>query len=888
MRMRAALSLGLVGSVLAVSRPADAAPYAKRIDAANARTVRLRGSDAIAGLNDWALGDGILCAAISDVDHESDFSTTGGGLIDLGRCGRQDDQFVIYDQLRNLSLSKSVPISSIAAHEGPGWARIDTHGESDGAVLETVYSLDTKHPGHLRISAQLTRRGDGEALFGLGGALANAYTLRPFVTSIASRGRSRGFVGPAFLGQGPGAIAAAAVADDTVVLVGEGSLEPGVSYGFRVLKAERIGRDGDRVPLPVFVLADDLATLFAVFSRPFWIGGDTSLGWAQLLQTKLMNLGAGEAIAYELDVVVGERADVASALDQLVDGGQLVRGHLDDEDGRVAIDSADGAPATEVRPLRGGAFEAKLPPGKFVLRATAPGARRLEKPFEVASATVDLGTIAVGAPARIELPRGHAMRLVFVGEDGTPDPKFGDDLLGFDVIGKEVERTAVTRDVALSGSASDPDAVTVAPGHYRVYATRGLEYGVTESKLEAKAGQTTALEIAPPSRAFETPGWISADFHVHGSRSLDSALSDAARLRAYVAEGAEVLVATDHDAVTDYGPRIHELGLDGQVATVIGTEATSETKTKSMPHTIGHANAFPYRGEPLAYRDGVPPNEGRRWRDVVPALRALPGERVVQLNHARYPGLAYHPRGFFTHLGFVGKPYDPTQPIDAWPNRVLIDPDPATGARDIDFDAMEILNGKRMEAYDDLCADWYSLLRQALVLTGTANSDSHNLEQIVAAPRNYVAVTGDEIATFKEAELVAAVRHQRVLGTTGPFVEVSLGGKGMGDRFVGEAGTLAVKVKAAPWVLLRQLRVLVNGFEVARQPIGGPGEWNVPVTFSEDGFVTAEIQGEAGPTYAAVLPGFLPIAFTNPIFVDADGDGEWHPRWHPSRAGEAK
>ena len=30
----------------------------------------------------------------------------------------------------------------------------------------------------------------------------------------------------------------------------------------------------------------------------------------------------------------------------------------------------------------------------------------------------------------MRLPRGGAMRLVFVGVDGTPDPRLGDDLLG--------------------------------------------------------------------------------------------------------------------------------------------------------------------------------------------------------------------------------------------------------------------------------------------------------------------------------------------------------------------------------------------------------------------------------------------------------------------------
>ena len=857
--------------------PASAEPYAAQLNRENLARLRLSGTDAIAGLDDWALGDGVICAAISDPKHESDFSTSGGSLVDLGRCGRADDQLVIFDQLRNLSLSKSVPITAVAAHEGPGWARIDTHGESDGAVLETSYSVDTARPGRLRIATRLTRQTAGEGIFGLGGAFANAYTLRPFLTSLASPGRSRGFVGPAFLGLGAGAIAAAAVAADTAVLVGESSIDPGVSYGARVLRAERIDRDGERIPLPVFMLADDMATVIAVFSDTFWLGGESALGWPQLLQTRLMDLGEGDAIAYELELVVGDRADVASALDQLIDGGVSLGGRVDDPQARIRIDVLDGAPVTEIRPASDGRFQARVRAGEYRMVLDAPGGRQVARQVRVGAEAVDVGVVPVGVPAQVRLPRGQTMRLTFVGEDGTPDPRFGDDLLGFDVTGKEIESTALSRDLSLSGTTIDPERIAVAPGRYRVYATRGIEYEVNQTTIEARAGEITPLTIEPPARAFATPGWISADFHVHGARSLDSALSADSRLGSFVAEGAEVLVSTDHDAVTDYGPRIRALGLQTKLATVVGLEVTSEARTKTMPHTLGHANAFPYRADPLAYRDGVPRNEGRRWREVIPELRVLPGERVIQLNHARYPGAAYNPRGFFTHLGFVGEPYNPTQPLTAWPNRVLIDPDPATGARDIDFDAMEILNGKRMESYPELRADWFSLLQQGLVLTGTANSDSHNLGQIVALPRNYVAMIDDRIAGFDAGQLVRSVRAQRVFGTTGPFVEVDVDGSGMGERFRGSEGTLRVGIKAAPWILLRRLNVLVGGKEVVTRTVSEPGEWQIPLSFAADTFVTVEVWGEPGPTYAAVLPGFTPMAFTNPIFIDADGDGQYRP-----------
>jgi hypothetical protein len=45
--------------------------------------------------------------------------------------------------------------------------------------------------------------------------------------------------------------------------------------------------------------------------------------------------------------------------------------------------------------------------------------------------------------------------------------------------------------------------------------------------------------------------------------------------------------------------------------------------------------------------------------------------------------------------------------------------------------------------------------------------------------------------------------------------------------------------------------------------------------FHANSFVTVEIEGQPGRVYSALAPGFEPFAFTNPIFVDADGDGHW-------------
>src|SRR5262249_23713370 len=135
--------------------------------------------------------------------------------------------------------------------------------------------------------------------------------------------------------------------------------------------------------------------------------------------------------------------------------------------------------------------------------------------------------------------------------------------------------------------------------------------------------------------AFETPGWIAADLHVHAGRSFDSTLGLASQVRAFAAQGGEVLVSTDHDFLTDYQPVIRELGLGQRLVSIVGTEATGTAEPAAAPFPIGHGNVFPFPVEPLAYRRGALSVEGRRLRDVIRQARAAGSHTLVQLNHPR-------------------------------------------------------------------------------------------------------------------------------------------------------------------------------------------------------------------------------------------------------------
>lgn len=871
----------LVLALVAGGTPAARAQLvATRIDAERAPALVRDGPDAVGGIGDWALGNGTVCAVVSDPSHESDLATTGGGLVDLGLCGRADDQFLLYQELLEGRLDDPVRVGEVRAEVDATTARLLTRADADGLRVETRYELDMEAPRRLRVETRVACDSEEHGrLSRLGGAVANVRGLTPFALSLHAPSLSRGFVHPAFAGAGRSAVLHAASPADVVVAVGAAELEPGIAYGQRVVGAHLEHADGGRQPLSHFFFVDGLASTLVVFARPFWWGDGRSLGWLQAVQTRFMDLDAGSQLVLEQEIWVGDRADVASVTDLLLPRAPLLSGRADDPSTVVHVDADDGSPFTEVRADADGRFAARVPPGEWVVRLRAAGGREVEHRVLVGAAGADLGTLPVGPPARVRLPRGAPMRLVFVGRDGTPSPDFADDLRGYAVVGAGGLRrpTGAVRDLQLTGTARDPEAVSVAPGRYRVYATRGPEFSLGEVDLDAVAGETVVLGIPEPVRELETPGWIGADLHVHSAASLDTSLAPASRLASFVAQGGEVLVSTDHENVADMAPLVRELGLADRLATIAGLEVTSEVRTALAPYTIGHANAFPMSREPFAYRRGAVTNEGRRWREVIADLRARPGERLIQLNHPRFDEPGPTPRAFLSHMGPAAAPYDPARPLSQPPNAVLVERDPVTGTRDLDFDAIELLNGWHLAAYRRTRSDWFSFLLQGERLVATANSDSHFLDAVVAAPRSYVRMDDDSIAGFEPAAFVRSARAGRVFGSNGPFVEVALGDAGIGDTHRGGEGVLRGSVRAASWVPVSTLRVWVSGQLVHQQPVSRGEAFAIPLHFERDAFVTVEVEGEADERFAAVLPGHTPFAFTNAIWVDADADGVWTP-----------
>jgi len=414
---------------------------------------------------------------------------------------------------------------------------------------------------------------------------------------------------------------------------------------------------------------------------------------------------------------------------------------------------------------------------------------------------------------------------------------------------------------------ADGAEVILPAGTYLATSSRGPEFAVETRVIEVLAGAPGDLRFTL-DRVLATPGLVSVDTHMHTQFSDGSVLVPR-RLQSAAAEGVDVVVSADHNTVIDYGPELKLLGLAGELAFVPGAEVTARTGSI-------HFNTFP-----VAVRPGEPTKGAIGVRDETPAkLFALAREKnpgsLIHINHPRSSGL-----GYFVTYG--------------------LDPEKAAFAAapfDLDFEVLEVMNGAKFdEANRKSIEDWFHLVNRGYPIRIAASSDAHGVDGgETGYSRTYVLMAEPVAGAVDQAALVAALRKGRAFVSNGPVVAVRANGKAtFGDLVKTKKGRvdLDIAVTGAPWLDVSEVRLVVNGER--RPPLAIKGADGRTVKFRgrvrlempRDGWVAVEVlggrslypliqqrSGDGSPEEAA-----LPYALTNPIFVDADGDGRSDPVW---------
>jgi hypothetical protein len=595
----------------------------------------------------------------------------------------------------------------------------------------------------------------------------------------------------------------------------------------------------------------------------------------------------------------------------------------------TAINEA-GQAMSQARTGADGLYEMIVPVGQYHLRARLDV--RVSREDATAAVSAD-----ESAEANLELKDSATIHVTIQTPDGRPTPGrvsvFCVDVCPDMPTSLEAD---VTYDSLPEGFAKvvwagvDGKAdIEVAAGNYRVSVSRGMEWSVwpptapVDGGRLVEAAQGDAIELsAEIAHVVDTEGVLSGDFHVHGITSADSVVRSASRVLGYMGDGVDVLVSTDHDYIFDYAPTVAELDAGEQIATIVGVEITTPN--------IGHFNTFPMVLDPAHRRGGALDWAGGPEYDMTPAqlfdwMDNQDGKeddpQVKQINHAAgtIPPLEADVLRGITFADAAGRRMEPTVP------------DPVTGDTGLwsdNFNAIEVMNGTSMPKFWTITRWWLTMISRGFSPTGTAVTDTHRLySDLGASPRTFVFVGPDHdtVPTFDEDVFAAAVDAGRAVGSNGPFFRVELENTagesaGLGETLESTDGAVVahVTIDVPEWMHVDTIDIYSN--LPAEQIVTAPGEINdepvaptsshpinweptdlveaatgdevhkhwtktvdIPLTIEEDAYVVVVVRGEGVEEGDVSMwpimpkPSVKPFAFSNPIFVDADGGGYDNP-----------
>jgi hypothetical protein len=516
-----------------------------------------------------------------------------------------------------------------------------------------------------------------------------------------------------------------------------------------------------------------------------------------------------------------------------------------------------------------GNFQFQLPAGEYDAQVVDIGR-------EETSATRRIFSVAAGRTTRLDFKLPPASRVVFdirdqegkpspckvqfIGRDGTSTPDLGSP---YRAHGCDHQYH----------SHNGRFTQQLPPGNYLVRITRGPEFDLLEKTVDVRPGQSVKVS-GTLQRTVDTRGWISTDYHSHSTPSGDNYCNTDDRIINLVAEHLEFAPATEHNRIYDWQPHIDRLGLTQHIKTIVGLEHTGSGQ---------HFNAFPLRSFPYLQDGGTPPWQYDPRLNAIVLRNAFGGgaDRWVQINHPGV-GLVFNDRNQDQvadggYAGFEGL-------IDAgefWSDQIL-NPDPVV----IDK------RGGRTRIGENRIFGWLQLLNQGRNIWCVAVSDAHGVFSSPAGDwRTYVPSSTDQPDRIDHREIIRNSKAGRMMISNGPFLQVETAdGMPIGSRVVSEGFIdLQVKVQTANWLEIDRVQVLVNGrqhpdynYTRSKDPSKFKGrplvfEETIRVNLQEDAHLIVVATGEESDLskgWGRGRPaGMHPVAYTNPIFVDADGRG---------------
>lgn len=482
-----------------------------------------------------------------------------------------------------------------------------------------------------------------------------------------------------------------------------------------------------------------------------------------------------------------------------------------------------------------------LKDGENVLRIEAPPALDDIEVGPVILTPQDIG----GAKIEVIVANNMPCRLTLTRPDGTLQP------LKAEPAAKVAARTGVVY------TPNGRVTLDVRPGDYVLHAGRGFEWSAEKQRLSIKDGETQQVKFEL-KREVDTRGWIAVDSHIHtlthsghGDATIDE------RMLTIAGEGIELAISTDHNHHTDYAPAAAKMDVSHHFTPVIGNEVTTKH---------GHFNAFPVQSGAKV----VDPNE-QDWSRLLPAIRATPGVEVITLNHPRDLHSGFVPLGGVMFNPQTGK----HRHADAFSG----------------LNALEVITSAAMQSDIELLyRDWFALLNRGHRIFAVGSSDSHDVNRfILGQGRTYAMAKDDDPTAVNLGEVWRSYHEGRLLVSLGLLVTMTVDDRfGIGDTATGLGDTLKVEcvIQCPSWTRADKLQIFANGHLVHERAISDEKRitWSMPKPLHDVHLVTiATGPGVTEPFWEIPRPyqpsskTFTPrvIGSTNPIWIDADGNGHF-------------
>jgi len=178
------------------------------------------------------------------------------------------------------------------------------------------------------------------------------------------------------------------------------------------------------------------------------------------------------------------------------------------------------------------------------------------------------------------------------------------------------------------------------------------------------------------------------------------------------------------------------------------------------------------------------------------------------------------------------------------------------------------------------------------------NTDAHYNLHGSGWLRNWIACPTDDPARIQVLDIVHAAEHGHIVMSTGPFLQVDLQAAQQGPHSRGipgdqvEApagkGSLHVRVQCANWLDINRVQVFLNGraeptlnFTREKQPAmfaAGVVKFDrqIPLELKGDTHVIVAViddRSNLGDVMGPEQSKIPPVAVSNPIYVDVDGQG---------------